>query len=113
MLAEHGIGPLPQPGQLCRISLTVQANPERGGGTAGRRRVQGIRDGLGEFLEAGGQVQVAAEPGAVEALIEQRDLAAQGGDLYGLGGQALAESLRPPMSCVSLTPRRRSGGSGR
>jgi AAA domain len=80
MLAEHGIGPLPQHGQLCRISLTVQADPERGGGTAGRGRVQGIRDGPGEFLEPGGQVQVAAEPGAVEALIEQHDLAAQGGD---------------------------------
>jgi hypothetical protein len=80
MLAEHGIGPVAQPGQLCRVSLTVQADPERGGGTAGRGRVQGIRDSLGEFLEPGGQVQVAAEPGAVEALIEQRDLAAQGRD---------------------------------
>ena len=33
--AEHGIGPLPQLGQLRPMRLPVQADPVRGGGTAG------------------------------------------------------------------------------
>ena len=65
------------------VRLPVQADPVRGGGTAGRGRVQCVGDGLGELLEAGGKIQIAAEPGLVEALVDQRDLAAQGGDLDG------------------------------
>ena len=35
-----------------------------------------VSDGLGEVFEAGGEVQVAAEPGPVEALLDLCDLAA-------------------------------------
>jgi hypothetical protein len=87
-----------QLGQLRRICLAVQADPAGGGGAAGCGGVQGVGDGLGEVLEAGDEVQVALEPGAVEALAEQRDLAAQGGYLDGQGGQALAERLRGRVS---------------
>ena len=97
LLAQHGIGPPPQLGQLRRVCLAVQADPVRGGGPAGCGGVQGVGDGLGEFLEAGGEVQVAAEPGAVEALVYQRDLAAQGGYLA-------ARAAR-------LSPRACAGGS--
>jgi hypothetical protein len=91
--AEHGIGPLPQLGQLRRVGLAVQANPVRGGRTAGRGRVQGAGHCLGEFLKAGGQVQIAAEPGLVEPFVDHRDLPAQGRYLDSQGGQALAERL--------------------
>ena len=40
------------------------------------------------------QVQVGAEPGLVEPDVDGADLAAQGGELRGQGGQALAESAR-------------------
>ena len=70
--------------------MPVQADPAGGGRAAGCGGVQGGGDGLGEFFEAGGEVQVAAEPGAVEMSVDLRDLAAQGGDLDGQGGQALA-----------------------
>ena len=59
----------------------------------GVRRRPVRRRCLGEFLEASGEIQIADNPGAVEPLAEQRDLAAQGGDLGGQGGQAFAESL--------------------
>jgi hypothetical protein len=76
------------------VGLAVQADPVRGCGAAGRGGAQGAGDSLGEVFEAGGEVQVAAEPGPVEALVDLRNLAAQGGDLDGQGGQALTESLR-------------------
>ena len=93
VLAEHGIGPLPQLVQLRRIGLAVQADPARGGRTAGRGGVQRVGRYLGEFLKASGEIQIADNPGTVEPLAEQRDLAAQGGDLRGQGSQAFAESL--------------------
>ena len=99
LLAEHGIDPLPQLGQLRDVGLAVQADPVGCGGAAGWGGVQCIGDCLGEFLEAGGEVQIAAEPGPVEAFADQRDLPAQGGYLYGQGGQALAESLRAGSAC--------------
>jgi hypothetical protein len=83
VLAHHGIGPSPQLGELRRISLAVQADPAGGGGATGRGGVQGVGDRLGQFLEEGAEVYVAVEPGAVQALIDQRDLAAQGSDLDG------------------------------
>jgi hypothetical protein len=83
VLAQHGIGPVSQLGQLRPMRLPVQANPVRGGGTAGRSRVQCAGHCLGEFLEARCQVQIAAEPGLVESLVDHRDLAAQCGYLDG------------------------------
>jgi hypothetical protein len=97
--AEHGIGPLPQFIELCGVGQAVQADPAGRGGAAGCGGIQCTGDGLGEFLEAGAQVQVAAEPGAVEALIEQCDLAAQGGYLDGQGGQALARACAEGSAC--------------
>ena len=94
MPAEHGTGPLPQLGQLLTMRLPVQADPVWGSGTTGPGRVQGIGHCLGEFLKAGGQVQIAAEPGLVEPLVDHRDLPAQGRYLDGQGGQAPAERLR-------------------
>jgi hypothetical protein len=64
----------------------------------GRGGVQCIGDCLGEFFEARGQIQVVAEPGPVEALADQCDLAAQGGYLGSQRGQALAECLRARFS---------------
>ena len=49
--AEHGIGPLPQLGQLRPMRLPVQADLVRGGGTAGRGRVKCAGDC---FVTAGG-----------------------------------------------------------
>ena len=80
--------------QLRRVGRAIQADPGRGGGAARRGGVQGVGDGLGKVLEAGGEVQIAAKPGPVEALVDLCDLAAQGGDLDGQGSQALAERLR-------------------
>lgn len=51
------------------MRLPVQANPVRSGGTTGRGRVQCAGYCLGEFLKAGGQVQIAAEPGLIEPLV--------------------------------------------
>jgi hypothetical protein len=60
VLAQHGIGPVPQLGELRIEGLPVQAEPERGCWSAGRGGVQCVGHGLGEFLDAGGNVQVAA-----------------------------------------------------
>ena len=92
------------------MRLPVQADPVRGGGTAGRGRVQCAGYCLGEFLKAGGQVQIAAEPGLVEPLVDHRDLAAQRGYLDGQGGQALAERLR---GRFSLRAAHRPSSAGR
>ena len=86
LLAEDGIGPLPQPGQLRGVGVAVQAEPVGGGRAAGRGGVQRVADGAREFFEPGRQAKVAAEPGLVEPGVDQADLAAQGGDLYGQGG---------------------------
>ncbi len=59
MLAQHGIGPAPQLSELRIEGLPVQAEPERGGGSAECGGVQCVGNDLGEFLEAGGEVQVA------------------------------------------------------
>ena len=92
VLAEHGVGPPPQVGQLSVVGVAVQADPVRGGGSARGSGVEGVGDGLGQFLEPGGQVQVGVEPGLVEPFVDGADLAAQVSDLRGQGGQALAQS---------------------
>lgn len=81
-----------------RTCLAVQADPARRGKAAGCGGVQGVADCLGEVFEARGEIHIPAEPGPVKALVDQRDLAAQGGDLDGQGGQALAERPRERFS---------------
>jgi hypothetical protein len=56
VLAQHGIGPPPQLGELRAEGLAVQADPVGGGGALGRGGIQGVGDGTGEFLEAGGEI---------------------------------------------------------
>jgi hypothetical protein len=63
VLAQHSVGPPPQLGQPRDINVAVQADPGRGGGAAGCGGVQRIGDSLGQLFEAGGKVQVAADPG--------------------------------------------------
>ena len=65
---------IPPPAQAARITSF-----RRGG-------VQGVGDGLGDFLETSGEIQLAAEPGAVKPAVDLHDLAAQGGDLGGQRG---------------------------
>ena len=84
VLAQHRIGPPPQPGQLCIEGLPVQADPARGRGTARRSGVQGAGDCPGEFLETGREIQLASEPGAVKAVVDPCNLVAQSGDLGGV-----------------------------
>jgi hypothetical protein len=81
VLAEHGVGPLPQLGQPRVVRVAVQADPERSGGPARGGRLQGVGDGLGQVLELGGQVQAGADPGLVEPFVDVADLAAQVRDL--------------------------------
>jgi hypothetical protein len=52
VLAQHRIGPPPQPGQLCIEGLPVQADPARSRGTARRSGVQGAGDCPGEYQAA-------------------------------------------------------------
>jgi len=109
---EHSIDPLPQLGELRRIRLAVQADPERSSRATGCGGVQRAGDRLGEFLEAAGEIQIAAEPGAVEAFADQRYLPAQGGNLYGQRGQALTERLHGRLSLRAghHPPRSATGG---
>ena len=74
------------------VGVAVQADPVGRGGSARGSGVEGVGDGLGQVLEPGGQVQVGVKPGLVEPFVEGVDLAAQVSDLYGQGGQALAQS---------------------
>jgi hypothetical protein len=76
VLAQHGIDPPPQLGELGAKALPVQADPVGRGRAARRGGIQNVSDGLSEFLEPGGEVQAAAKPGLVETLINLRDLAA-------------------------------------
>jgi hypothetical protein len=92
LLAEHGVGPPQQVGQLSVVDVAVQADPIRRGGSARGSSVEGVGDSPGEFLEPGGEVQVGVEPGLVEPFVEGADLTAQVSDLGGQGGQALAQS---------------------
>jgi len=73
MLAQYGVHPPLQLGELGAEGLPVQADPVGRGGTAGRGNVQGVGDGLSQFFESEGEIQVTAEPGPVEALINLRD----------------------------------------
>ena len=86
MLAQYGIDPTPQLGELRSKGLAVQADPARYGWAARSGSVQHGSDRPGKLLEAGDEVQVAVEPGPVEAFVDLRDLTAQGGDLDGQGG---------------------------
>src|ERR1700677_1174823 len=93
VLAQHGIGPVPQLGQLGQVCLAVQADPGGGRGPAWRGGVQRVSDAAREFLDTRDEVQVVAQSGAIEPLIHLRDLAAQVRYLRGQGGQTLTESL--------------------
>ena len=53
--------------------VAVQADPVRGGGPAGRSGIERVGDGLGQVLQPGGQVQVAAESGLVEPGVDHAD----------------------------------------
>ena len=53
----------------------------------------------GDASHGVGEPAVIEYQGAVEAFVDQRDLAAQGGYLCGQGGEALAESLRGGSAC--------------
>ncbi len=112
VLAQNGIGPVPQLGQLRGVRLAIQADPAGCGGAAGRGGVQGVGDCPGEFFEAGRQIQITAEPGSVEALADQRDLAAQGGYLGGQRGQAFPSACAPgsPGGLVITPPQSSAGG---
>jgi hypothetical protein len=70
---------VPQLGQLGQVCLPVQAEPGGGGGPAWRGGVQRVRDAPREVLETRDEVQVAAQSGAIEPLIDLRDLTAQAG----------------------------------
>jgi hypothetical protein len=70
MLAQHGIGPAPQLGELRIEGLPVQVEPGRRCGAAGRGGVQYVGKDLGEFLDAGGEVQVVVQPGPVETIVD-------------------------------------------
>jgi len=59
MLAQHGISPAPQLGEMRIEDLPVQAKPGRGCGSTGRGGVQRVGSDLGEFLDTGGEIQVA------------------------------------------------------
>jgi hypothetical protein len=101
LLAQDGVGPPSQPSQLPGVGVAVQAEPVGGGGPARCGRVERLGDALSELLESAGQVQVAGQPGRVEPFVDQRDLAAQGGDLYGEVGEGLAEGLGGRFSLLS------------
>jgi hypothetical protein len=58
VLAQHGIGLVPQLSELRIEGLPVRAEPERGGGAAGCGGVQCVGNDLGEFLDTGGEVQL-------------------------------------------------------
>jgi hypothetical protein len=70
---------VPQLGQLGQLCLVVQAEPAGGGGPARRGGVQRVPDAPREFLATHDEVQVAAQSGAIEPLIDLRDLTAQVG----------------------------------
>jgi hypothetical protein len=93
MLAQYGIGPLPHLGELGHVRVAVEADPAGCGGPAGRGGVQCIGDGSGEIFKAGGEIQIAADSGAVKTAVDLRDLTAQSGDLDSQGGPALTQSL--------------------
>jgi hypothetical protein len=69
VLAEDGVSPLAQVGQLSVVGTAVEADPGRCGGPARGGGVEGAGDGLGQLLEPGGQVETAAESGLVEPVV--------------------------------------------
>jgi hypothetical protein len=76
VLAQHGVGPPPQLSQPRVVGVVVQADPGGSGRSTGSDGVQGGGDCPGEFLEASDEVHIITNPGAVEPLADQRDLAA-------------------------------------
>jgi hypothetical protein len=67
---------VPQAVQFGQVCLAVQTEPAGRGGPARRGGVQRVRDAPREFLETRDEVQVAAQSGAIEPLIDLRDLTA-------------------------------------
>ena len=84
--------PPPQLGQPRVVGVVVQADPVRSGRPALGGGVERVGDGLGQFLQPGGQVQADAEPGLVEPDVDGAALAAQVSELRGQGSQALVQS---------------------
>ena len=62
VLAEHGVGPLPQVGQPRVVGVGVQADPVRGSGPARGGGVERVGDGLGQVLEPAARSRSARRP---------------------------------------------------
>jgi hypothetical protein len=90
VLAQHDVNPPPQLSQPRAVGVVVQADPGGSGRSTGSDGGQGGGDCSGEFLEASGEVHIIADPGSVEPLADQRNLAAEISHLRGQGSEALA-----------------------
>jgi hypothetical protein len=64
---------------LARYASRSRPSQQGAAGPRGRGGVQRVRDAPREFLETRDEVQVAAQSGAIEPLIDLRDLTAQVG----------------------------------
>ena len=111
--AAARFGPVPQLGELGQVSLAVQADEE---GAAGARGASAsVAATIRRVPRNADEVQVAAQAGAVEPLIDLRDLTAQVRYLRGQGGETLTESLRAGFSgrAADRPPSRKGGRDAR